>query len=66
METRFGFASRSLSFPLPSHLHYPSHLDSNGHGEASEPFDGLLQAARLGVQWAADRRRPLRHRQVNL
>ena len=58
---KFSFIST-----IPTHLHHPSHADPNGHGEASEPVDGLLQAARLGVQWAADRRRPLRHRQVNL
>ena len=55
-----------ISFISTTYSSSPSFLDPNGHGEASEPVDGLLQAARLGVQWAADRRRPLRHRQVNL
>ena len=54
-----------ISFISTTYSSSPSFLDPNGHGEASEPVDGLLQAARLGVQWAADRRRPLRHRQVN-
>ena len=38
--------------------------ESDGDGEAVEPVHGLLQAARPGVQRAADRCRSLCHCQV--